>query len=367
MPFNYDANLYGKNNKVLSPGVVYEIGPSSIVISFGQKLNFVRDKSYMFIKECNNLSTELMMETLREMPKFVDKSKFVRLLFDQHAQLSEMDHHYGPYALLKLEGDQSVHGSELDRQLEAATRKLSMELKIDDLLDIDNGQALCKDEPLIPSIPLVEPLVENIPVKEQPFIWFNESLIETQREVVKFALARPDLAIIHGPPGTGKTTVLTEIAMQLIMRGQKVFIFAPSNVAVDNIFLALLQAYEKVRGQDKLKQDLTFVRTGQLARIDKQIHSYSLSAQRGSGVLTEGKQFPNINLFKKFVSSQKKDKQASGQTFFKRKLYSVEGANVVASTLTGVCLINQMILKVGFGGDSVVKLVILFSFLTEKE
>lgn len=41
--------------------------------------------------------------------------------------------------------------------------------------------------------------------------------------------------MIHGPPGTGKTTTVCELIAQAVKKGQKVLACAPSNIAVDNI------------------------------------------------------------------------------------------------------------------------------------
>lgn len=50
----------------------------------------------------------------------------------------------------------------------------------------------------------------------------NTQLDESQQGAVQFALAQPEVAIIHGPPGTGKTTTVIEIIIQAIKQGNKV-------------------------------------------------------------------------------------------------------------------------------------------------
>lgn len=50
----------------------------------------------------------------------------------------------------------------------------------------------------------------------------NASLDAFQKEAVSFALSQKELAIIHGPPGTGKTTTVVEIIVQAVKRGCKV-------------------------------------------------------------------------------------------------------------------------------------------------
>ena len=55
--------------------------------------------------------------------------------------------------------------------------------------------------------------------------WFNPHLDWSQRRAVVFALARPDVAIIHGPPGTGKTTTVVEFICQCVHHSKKVWPF----------------------------------------------------------------------------------------------------------------------------------------------
>jgi superfamily I DNA and/or RNA helicase len=68
----------------------------------------------------------------------------------------------------------------------------------------------------------------------------DSGLNESQRAAVRFALAAKDVAILHGPPGTGKTTTVVEIIRQAVRRGERVLVCAPSNLAVDNVLERLL-------------------------------------------------------------------------------------------------------------------------------
>lgn len=52
--------------------------------------------------------------------------------------------------------------------------------------------------------------------------FFNTHLNQCQRDAVLFALSRCDVAVIHGPPGTGKTTTLIEVILQHVALGCKV-------------------------------------------------------------------------------------------------------------------------------------------------
>jgi len=54
-------------------------------------------------------------------------------------------------------------------------------------------------------------------------IFFNPSLNESQRTAMWFALSQREIAVIHGPPGTGKTTTVVEIILQAVKNlGMKV-------------------------------------------------------------------------------------------------------------------------------------------------
>ncbi len=91
------------------------------------------------------------------------------------------------------------------------------------------------------------------------------SLNTSQQQAVDHILAADELAIVHGPPGTGKTTTLVQAVKALIRQGAKqVLVTAPSNTAVD-----LLS--ERLAGQG-----LNVVRVGNPARVSEQLMSLTL-------------------------------------------------------------------------------------------
>ncbi|MFO0816716.1 MAG: AAA domain-containing protein [Pirellulales bacterium] len=73
-----------------------------------------------------------------------------------------------------------------------------------------------------------------------PLTTLDPLLDPSQLAAVRFALDAHDVAVIHGPPGTGKTTTLVELIRQAVARGEKVLACAASNLAVDNLFERLL-------------------------------------------------------------------------------------------------------------------------------
>ena len=91
-------------------------------------------------------------------------------------------------------------------------------------------------------------------------------LNESQQQAVEFALSANDLAVIHGPPGTGKTTTVVELIRQAIANGERVLACAPSNTAVDNLLERLVTAGEKP------------VRLGHPARVLDAVRSRTLDA-----------------------------------------------------------------------------------------
>jgi ATP-dependent RNA/DNA helicase IGHMBP2 len=85
-----------------------------------------------------------------------------------------------------------------------------------------------------------------------------------QQAAVRFALSARDVALIHGPPGTGKTTTVVELIRRAIRRGEKVLACAGSNIAVDNLLERLVAGGERA------------VRLGHPARVLPELQAHTL-------------------------------------------------------------------------------------------
>jgi ATP-dependent RNA/DNA helicase IGHMBP2 len=91
----------------------------------------------------------------------------------------------------------------------------------------------------------------------------NIQLNESQQAAVKAIRENEQLTIVHGPPGTGKTTTLVEAIIQLISTGEKVLVSAPSNTAVDHITKGLI------------RQGVKVLRVGNASKVDETIFSHT--------------------------------------------------------------------------------------------
>jgi predicted DNA helicase len=119
-------------------------------------------------------------------------------------------------------------------------------------------------------------------INEIEFPFNNQLLNDSQQQAVKAILQNENITIIHGPPGTGKTTTLVEAIVQLVKKGEKVLVSAPSNTAVDNIAKGLIKA------------GLQVLRVGNTSKVDEEIFSHT-----PEGKLSNSKQQKEIKELKK--------------------------------------------------------------------
>ena len=126
------------------------------------------------------------------------------------------------------------------------------------------------------------PITNGTGLYEGDVTFTNRELNESQQQAFKAILQNNDITIVHGPPGTGKTTTLVESILQLVKRGEKVLVSAPSNTAVDNI------------AKGCVRKRLNILRVGNNSKVDEEIFSFT-----PEGKLSNAKQQKEIKELKK--------------------------------------------------------------------
>ena len=77
--------------------------------------------------------------------------------------------------------------------------------------------------------------------KGKPLNFFSNRLNDNQKQAIQLAVDAPDFCLIQGPPGSGKTTIITEMIRHFIARGQRVLVCSKGNLAVDNVLEKWIQ------------------------------------------------------------------------------------------------------------------------------
>lgn len=119
--------------------------------------------------------------------------------------------------------------------------------------------------------------------------YIAEKLNVSQREAVNKILSANQLAVVHGPPGTGKTTTLVQAIKALCQQdNQKILVVAPSNTAVDLL-------------TEKLAEEgLNVIRVGNPARVSERLIHATLDYK-----MAEHSEMKSIKALKKQASEYK--------------------------------------------------------------
>ncbi|MBI3313458.1 MAG: IGHMBP2 family helicase [Candidatus Omnitrophica bacterium] len=141
---------------------------------------------------------------------------------------------------------------------------------------------------------------DPIPLEKIPF--FNSRLNAWQKEAVRKALEAPDVSLVHGPPGTGKTTALIEIIRQAISAGDFVFATAPSNTACDHLLECLVE------------NGIAALRLGHPARIMEHLRDHTLDFKLASHPDTKRVEEMEFDLERCYLIRQRhKDRRSLGR------------------------------------------------------
>lgn len=158
----------------------------------------------------------------------------------------------------------------------------------------------------------------------------NQSLTPKQKEAISKSLCSEDFYLIHGPPGTGKTTVITDIVLNLVAKGKKVLICSWMNVAIDNILSKLLESNQ--------------LNNNEIARIGGGAYKVSKDVQI---ILVNGTHFSKeheINVVGSTLASAYSARNLIDNKLFDVVIVDEAGASTVPQTLLALGLGRKFIL-----------------------
>jgi superfamily I DNA and/or RNA helicase len=114
-------------------------------------------------------------------------------------------------------------------------------------------------------------------------------LNDSQLNAVYGIVSQQDVAVVHGPPGTGKTTTLVAAVGELTKQGKKVLLTAPSNAATDHLL------------QQCIRAGMKGLRIGNVAKVEEDNQALTIDA-----LLARDPDFKRIRELKKRAIEFKK-------------------------------------------------------------
>ncbi|MBR5085159.1 MAG: AAA family ATPase [Prevotella sp.] len=164
--------------------------------------------------------------------------------------------------------------------------------------------------------------------EDMRFPWLNP----TQEHAVNEVLRAKDVAVVHGPPGTGKTTTLVEAINETLHRESQVLVCAQSNMAVDWI------------SEQLSDRGISVLRIGNPTRVNDKMLSYTYERR-----FKAHPDYPQLWSIRKAIRELRNQRKRSDS--YHQKMDRLQGrateleirirtqlfdeARVIASTLTG--------------------------------
>ena len=118
---------------------------------------------------------------------------------------------------------------------------------------------------------LLQEFENSFQSEKDKHLFGHPTLNLSQQEAVGAILGNEVTTVIQGPPGTGKTHTLSIAIEELVSRGKKVLITAPSNTAVDNLCKKVVSS------------KISLLRVGNNEKVAAEIMPYTIDAYLDSG------------------------------------------------------------------------------------
>ena len=150
---------------------------------------------------------------------------------------------------------------------------------------------------------------------------------DEQRRFVEIALNTPDFALLEGPPGSGKTTAICELILQLAKQEKRILLCGSTHIAVDNVL-------ERLMDKDNHYRDTVIpVRIGDHSRVSEKARPWRID----EFVKTERKRIlKELNNVKNPTASQSEFKKLLEQGSGVIERMVLDAANLVCGTTIGI-------------------------------
>lgn len=172
----------------------------------------------------------------------------------------------------------------------------AMDAAMSELVNLDKSRTLELTKALIG--------IKEPSFLESKFHYKNIYLNEAQNVAVESILRAEDFSVVHGPPGTGKTTTISKIIKKLSQTEKSILVCAPSNTAIDHLCLKLAE------------QNIHVLRIGNLSRMHNKIQEYTLESQINEHPDTKG-----IKKMKKEAQAIRKKARTFKRSFGKQEAH----------------------------------------------
>jgi len=164
------------------------------------------------------------------------------------------------------------------------------------------------------------------------------NLNDVQKFAVQKCLQANDIAVIHGPPGTGKTTTLVALVAELLKTEKQILVCSPSNIAIDLLT-------EKIS-----EKNIQVLRLGNPTRVSDNLLSRTLD-----GKISQHPQFKEIKNYRKMAQEYKSMARKYKRTFGRdereqRNLLNAEAKNLTKEAV----LLEDYIVKEQFATAQVI-------------
>jgi superfamily I DNA and/or RNA helicase len=121
-----------------------------------------------------------------------------------------------------------------------------------------------------------------------PFQLSTHKINSVQENAIQKCLQAKDVAIIHGPPGTGKTTTLVALVQELLKTDKQLLVCSPSNIAIDLL-------------TEKLSyKNINVLRLGNPTRVSDNLLSRTLD-----GKISQHPQYKDLKNYRKLAAEYK--------------------------------------------------------------